>query len=77
MDHVRGLGHQVIPYKDDNEDQDVEPGSILNYGYKNELSVDDGMYDGHSVNDIPGHRDVYPPLKDMYVLAFICTNHIF
>ena len=77
MDYVRGFDNQVIPYKDDNEGQDVEPGSVLNFGYKNELSVDDGVYDEHSVYDIPGHRDIYPPLKDMYVLPFICVNHIF
>jgi hypothetical protein len=77
MNYVRGLGNQVIPYKDDNEVQDVDPGSILNFGYRNELSVDDGMYDGHSVYDVPGHRDVCPPLKDMYVIPFIFVNHIF
>ena len=51
-DYFRGLSHQVIPYSDDNEDQDVDPGRILNYGCKDELSVDDGMYDEHSIYDI-------------------------
>jgi len=34
------------------------------------------MYDGHSVDDISNYGDVEPPLKDMYVLTFICINHI-
>jgi hypothetical protein len=70
VDYVRGLGHHVIPYNDDDEDKDIHPESILNYGYKDELSVDNEMYDGHSIDDIPDHRDVDPSLKDMYVLAF-------
>jgi hypothetical protein len=73
VDYVRGLRQEVIPY---NDDEDVQPRVILNYGYKDELSVDNGMYDGHSVDDISGHGDVEPPLKDMYVLTFICINHI-
>ena len=32
------------------------------------------MYDGQSIDDIPDHRDVEPPLKDMYVLTCICIN---
>jgi len=70
-DYFRGLSHQVIPYNDDNEDQDVELGRILNYECKDELSVDDGMYDGHSIYDIPCHRDVEPPWTDMWVFTFI------
>jgi hypothetical protein len=77
VDYVRGLDNQVIPYNDDNEVQDVEPGSVLNCRYKNELSVDDRMYDGRSVYDVPGHRDAHPPLKDMYVLPLICMNYVF
>ena len=70
-DYFRGLSHQVIPYSDDNEDQDVDPGRILNYGCKDELSVDDGMYDGHSIYDIPCHRNVEPPWTDMCVLLHL------
>ena len=73
VDYVRGLRQDVIPY---NDDDDIQPGNILNYGYKDELSVDNGMYDGHSVDDISDYGDVEPALKDMYVLTFICTNHI-
>lgn len=74
VDYIRGHDHQVIPYEDDNEDQDVEPGCILNYGYRDELSVDNGVYDGHY---IPGYCDVDPPLKDMYVLTSICIIRVF
>jgi hypothetical protein len=77
VDYVRGLRHEVILYDDDNEEQDVQPGDFLNYGYKDEPSVDNGMYDGHSVDDISNYGDVEPPLKDMYVLTFICINHIY
>ena len=77
VDYVRGLRQEVTLYNDDNEEQDVQPGDILNYGYKDELSVDNGMYDGRSIDDIPDYGDVEPPLKDMYVLSFICMNHIF
>lgn len=77
MDYIRGHDHQVIPYEDDNEDQDVEPACVLNYGYEDELSVDNGVYDGHSFYDTPGYPDVDPPLKNMYVLTFICIIRVF
>jgi len=77
VDYIRGHDHQVIPYEDDNEDQDVEPACVLNYGYEDELSVDNGVYDGHSFYDTPGYPDVDPPLKNMYVLTFICIIRVF
>lgn len=75
-EYHRGLTHQVIPYNDDNEDQDVEPERILNYECKMELSVDEGMYDGHSIYDIPCNRDVVPPWTDMCVFTFIWMNRM-
>ena len=72
VDYIRGLDQKVIPYNDDNEDGDVQPESILNYGCKDELSVDNGMYDGQSIDDIPDQRDIEPPLKDVYVLTCLC-----
>jgi hypothetical protein len=77
VDYVRGLGNHVIPYNDDNEDQDVQPASILNYGFKDALSVDNGVYDGHPIANLLDYRDIKPPLKDMYVLTFLCMNRIF
>jgi hypothetical protein len=65
VDYVRGLARNVITYNDDYEDQDIQPGSILNYGYKDELLVDNGAYDGHSIDDISEYSDVEPALKDM------------
>lgn len=76
VDYVRGLGYQTISHNDDDEDQDIQPREILNYSYKDELSIEDGVYDKHSNGDIPDYRDVEPPLKDMYVLASICMDHI-
>jgi hypothetical protein len=37
---MRGLDPQIIPYNDDNEDQNIQPGDVLNHGYKDELSLD-------------------------------------
>jgi hypothetical protein len=62
---VRSFNHPVTLYDDANEDQNVEPKDILNYDYKDEEVLDYWVYDGHSINDIPDHRDVEPPLKDM------------
>ncbi|KAH9995914.1 hypothetical protein BJV74DRAFT_883811 [Russula compacta] len=64
-DYVRTLDPKVIPYNDENEDQNVQPGDILNYEYKDELSLDNWVYDGHSTDDIPSHREVEAPLRDM------------
>jgi hypothetical protein len=77
VDYVRGLGRHVISYNDDDEDKGIQPESILNYGCKDELSVDNGMYDGHSIDNIPDYRDVEPPLKNMYVFIYICINRTF
>jgi hypothetical protein len=76
-DYIRGLNNQVIPYNDDNEDQDIQPGSILNYGCKDEFSVDNGVYDRQPIDDTADYSDVEPQLKDMYVFISICVNCTF
>jgi hypothetical protein len=71
VDYVCSLDPQVIPYNDDSEDQNIQPGDVLNHEYKDELSLDYSVYDGHSTDDIPNCHDVNPPMKDMYVVRFI------
>jgi hypothetical protein len=66
VDYVRSLSDRIIPYNDDNEDQNVQPGDILNHGYKDELSLDYSMYDGHSIDYLANCREVDPLVKDMY-----------
>lgn len=65
MDYIRTFDSEAIPYNDDNEDKNVQPGDVLKREYKDELSLDDWVYDGHSIDDVPEHRDVEPPLKNM------------
>ena len=71
MDYVRSLNPPVIPYNDANEDQNVKLEDILKYEYMDDLSLDNWVYDGHSIDDIPNYRDVEPPLKDMWALRFV------
>jgi hypothetical protein len=68
VDYVRSLNPQIIPYNDDNEDQNVRPGDVLNHEYKDELPLDYSMYDGHSTDYIPSCGDVDLPMKDMYAV---------
>ncbi|KAH8987639.1 hypothetical protein EDB92DRAFT_1948471 [Lactarius akahatsu] len=63
--YVRTLDPPVIPYDDSNEDQDVRLGDILKHEYKDELALEDWVYDGHSIVDTPDYGDVEPPLKDI------------
>jgi hypothetical protein len=77
VDYLRSLDPQVIPYNEDNEDQNVRPGDILNHEYKDELSLDYSAYDGHSTYHIPNHGDVDPPMKDMYGVRLICLPRTF
>ena len=65
MDYVRSLNPPVIPYNDANEDRNIKLEDVLRYEYKDDLSLDDWVYDEHSINDISNYRDVDPPLKDM------------
>jgi hypothetical protein len=65
VDYVRSLNPPVIPYNDANEDQNIKLEDVLRYEYKDDLSLDDWVYDGHSIDDISNYRDVDPPLKDM------------
>ncbi|KAI0301375.1 hypothetical protein BC826DRAFT_989073 [Russula brevipes] len=58
VDYIRTLDPQVLSYNNDIEDQNVRPEDILNHEYKDELSLEDWVYDGHSTNDIPSHPDV-------------------
>ncbi|KAH9997136.1 hypothetical protein BJV77DRAFT_986132 [Russula vinacea] len=69
VDYVRRLSSPIISYNDDNEDQKVQPGDVLNHGHKDELSLDYSVYDGHSTDHIPNCGDVDPPMKDMYALG--------
>jgi hypothetical protein len=76
VDYVRSLDPKIIPYNDDNEDQNVQPGDVLNHEYKDELSLDYSAYDGPSANNIPNCRDVDPPLNDMYAVhLFACPAY--
>ncbi|KAI9464112.1 hypothetical protein BJY52DRAFT_1221492 [Lactarius psammicola] len=65
LDYVRNLDLPVISYNDTNEDQDVRLEDILKHEYKDELALDEWVYDGHSIDDTPDHRDIEPPLKDI------------
>lgn len=75
--YVLGLTSQIIPYNDDNEDQNIQPGDILNHGHKDKLSLDYSVYDQQSTDYISKCRDVDPPMKDMYALRFICVPRTF
>jgi hypothetical protein len=78
VDYIRSLDPQIVPYNDDKEDQNVQPGDVLNHGYKDELSLDYSVYDGHSYDDcISNCSDVDPPMKDMYAVRFFWMPHIF
>lgn len=77
VDYVRSLDPQITPYDDDNEDQNVQAGDVLNHGYKDELCLDYSVYDGHSMDYIPNAGDVDSPIKDMYGLRFICMPRKF
>ncbi|KAN0140973.1 hypothetical protein V8E53_001417 [Lactarius tabidus] len=64
-DYVRTLDPPVIPSTDTNESQNVGQGEVLKYEPKDELPLDDWVYDGHSIDDPPIDRSVEPPLKDI------------
>jgi hypothetical protein len=76
-DYILSLDPQITPYNDDNEDQNVQPGDVLNHGYKDDLSLDYSMYDGHSTDYIPNCGDVNPSMKDMYAVRLICMPRTF
>jgi len=70
VDYVRSLDPQVIPFNDEDADQNVQPEGVLNYGYKDDL--DYSVYDGHSTDYIPNCRDDESPVRDMYAPHFMC-----
>ena len=63
--YFRSINPPVIPYNDANEDQNVKLEDVLKYEYMDELSLDNWVYDGHSIDATPSYRDVESPLKDM------------
>jgi hypothetical protein len=78
VDYIRGLDPQIIPYNDDNEDQNVRTGDVLSHGYKDELLLDYSIYEGYSTDGyIPNCGDVDPPMKDMYAVRLICKPRSF
>ncbi|KAH9077795.1 hypothetical protein EDB83DRAFT_2548774 [Lactarius deliciosus] len=64
-EYVRKLDSRVIPYDDAKEDKDVKLEEILKYEHKDELALDEWVYDGHSIDDTPSYGDVEPSLKDI------------
>ena len=73
-DYVRTLNSRVIPYNDSNEDQNVRLEDILKHEYKDELTLGDWVYDGHSIDDTPNYGEVEPPLKELYALHFCLST---
>ena len=72
MDYIRGLDPQIIPYNDDDDDdKNVRICDVLNHAYKDELSLDLSMYDGHSAGYIPNCGDVDPQTKYMYAVRLL------
>jgi hypothetical protein len=74
--YVRGLDPEVISYgeyddddDDDDEDQSVRPEKLLNHEYRDELSLDNWVYDGSLTDDIPNHGDIELPIKDLYAFC--------
>ena len=68
-DYIRNLYPYGSPDSDDDdEDQSVQPGAILNYEHKDELSLDDRVYCKQFVDAIPNGGNVEPPLQDLYAL---------
>jgi hypothetical protein len=65
VNYVRGLSSSVIEYNDSAEEPNVKPENILKYEYRDELSLDLWVYDGHSIDDIPDYGNVGSPLRDM------------
>jgi hypothetical protein len=80
VDYVRSLDSQIIPYNDEDEDQNVKPGDVLNHGYRDELSLDYSAYDGHLSDNIPNCRGVDSPVNNMYaprLFAYLaCSNFL-
>ena len=77
VDDIRSLKSPIIPYDDDNEDQNVELGDILNHGYKDEQSLDYSVYDRRSTECSSKCGDVNPPMKNMYAFHLICMLRTF
>jgi hypothetical protein len=73
-DYVRGLDPRIIPYNDENEDQNVQPGNILHHEYKDELSLDYSVYDRQSTDNIPSYGS---PVEDMYDVHSFCMSRMF
>jgi hypothetical protein len=73
LNYIRCLDSQIIPYNDEDEDQTVQPEDILNHGYRDELSLDHSVYEGHPTRYFPNRHDIGSPMKDMCALGFIYT----
>jgi hypothetical protein len=69
LDYVRTLDPQVLSYNDDIEDPNVRPKDILNYEYKDELSLDDWVYGEHPTD----YPDVDTLSDDMYAVRLFAS----
>jgi hypothetical protein len=71
MDYVRNFICLPLSPDDADEDQLVEPEDLLRYECKDELALDEWVYDGHSIDDTPDYDHILSPLKDMCVYYFV------
>jgi hypothetical protein len=67
VDYVQNV-YPFVSLYDDNEDQHVQPGDILNYEHKDEPSLDDWVYCEQFAGAIPNDGDAELPLNDLYAL---------
>ena len=65
LNYLCRLDSQIVPYNDDNEDQTVQPKDVLNHEYRNDLSVDYSVYDGHPTQYLLNRRNFGSPMRYM------------
>ena len=73
MDYVRNFIPLPLSPDDADEDQLMEPKDLLTYECKDEVALDEWVYDGHSIDDTPNYPDILSPLKNMCVYHFVST----
>jgi hypothetical protein len=54
----------------------MEPKDLLTYECKDEVALDEWVYDGHSIDDTPNYHDILMPMKSMCVRYFVNTPSI-
>ncbi|KAI0056627.1 hypothetical protein BV25DRAFT_1864510 [Artomyces pyxidatus] len=63
-EYMKNLVPKIIPFNE-SEEEDIRAEDVLKYDYKDNLTIDDWVYDRDTIHRVPDNTDIDLPLKNI------------